>query len=52
MPDQLGGIRAQNAAEIVQANSRETNIKRTTVVETGCDKGIDKGVCGSRPTGK
>src|SRR6218665_870267 len=30
----------------------ETNVNGTTVVEPGSDKGMDKGGCGSRPTGK
>jgi len=49
-PTNQTGSRAQNAVEAVQASSRETNVKGTTVIEPGSDKGMDKGVCGS--TGK
>ena len=43
-PTNQMGSRAQNA---VEASSRETNVKGTTVVEPGSDKGMDKGGCGS-----
>ena len=49
-PTNQTGRRTQNAVEAVQASSRETNVKGTTVVKPGTDKGMDKAGCGS--TGK
>ena len=37
-PTNQTGSRAQNAIKAVQASSRETNVKGTTVVEPGSDK--------------
>jgi|SRR6218665_1365641 len=39
-PTNWTGSRAQNAVEAIQASSRETNVRGTTVVEPGSDKGI------------
>jgi len=39
------------AVQAVQASSRETNVKRATVVKFGSDKGVDKRSDGSTGTG-
>jgi len=46
-PTNKAGSRAQNAVQTVQASSRETNVKRTAVVQPGSDKRMDKRCGGS-----